>query len=218
MDNFHLLKISGNQLLFASTTPVTDFKSKFKTAVGDKGATAYKGKKFLIEKFYITANEEYLVAGQLTSSVIMGGTLVDTYEDIVCFHFEKNGNLKAQYGIGKMNNDKKSEIFDMAQNFYPSADGKSLYWELLEVKGTKGYASFMDAYYGTPTFYPLFFPRIVKIDLNTASLGTVKVLGNEEYFLRKDFTSSFDKNENSVTYIGHDEDWKKLWVGKLMIQ
>jgi hypothetical protein len=218
MDNFHLLKFTGSKLDFSSTTPVADFKAKFKTAPDDKGATAYKGKKFFIESFYVTPAEEYLVAGQLSTKVNMGSSnIVDAYEDIVCFHFDKTGNLKAQYGIGKMNNDKKSEIFDMVQAFYPSSDGKSIYWELMEIKGAKGYESFMDAYNGDVTFYPLYFPRIVKIDLGNSSLGTIKVLGDEKYFLRKNFTSQFDKTENSITYIGQDEDWKKLWIGKVQL-
>lgn len=219
MDNFHLLKITGNQLVFTSTTPVSDFKSKFKTASGDKGASPYKGKKFYIENFTVTPSGDYLIAGQLTGTAKMGSTTtVKTYEDIVCFHFDKGGNLKAQYGIGKMNSDKKSEIFDMPQNFYLSSDGKKIFWEILEVKGVKGYSSFMDAYAGSATFYPLYFPRIGSIDLESSTLSAFKVLGDEKYFLRKDFTSIFDEKEKSITYIGHDDDFKQLWVGKVIVK
>lgn len=219
MENFHLIKISGKQLDFASTTPISDFKSKFKTAPGDKGASLYKGKNFFTESFFVTDSGDYLIAGQLIGSVNMGmGNPVDTYEDIVCFHFDKTGNLKAQYGIGKMNNDKKSEIFDMKQNFYSSPDGKSVYWELMEIKGIKGYESFYEAYYNIPTWYATYFPRIVKIDLTSSSLGPVKVLGDGKYFLKKDFASSYDKTENSVTYIGLDDDFKQLWIGKMLMK
>lgn len=219
MDNFHLLKFKGNQLAFASTTPVSEFKSKFITAPGDKGATVYKGKKFYIENFCVTNTEDYLIAGQLTSSVNLGmGNPMDSYEDIICFHFDKTGNLKAQYGIGKMNNDKKSEIFEMRQNFYLSSDGKSLYWELMEIKGARGYESFLDALVGIEKVYPLYFPRIVKIDLSNSTLGTIKALGDKKYFLKRNFPSIFDKSENSITYIGLDEDWEKLWVGKVSLQ
>lgn len=218
MDNFNFIKIKGNQLDFASTTPISEFKDKFKTASGDKGASAYKGKNFYTESFFVTDSEDYLIAGQLIGSVNLGmGNPVDTYEDIICFHFGNKGNLKAQYGIGKMNNDKKSEIFDMKQNFYPSSDGKSVYWELMEIKGVKGYESFLDAYNGYASFYPLFFPRTVKIDLNSNTLGAIKVLGNEKYFLKRDFACTFDKTENSLTYIGLDEDFKQLWIGKMIM-
>lgn len=219
MDNFNFIKIKGNQLDFASTTPISEFKEKFKTAPGDKGASPYKGKNFYTESFTVTDSEDYLIAGQLISSVNLGmGNPVDSYEDIVCFHFGNKGNLKAQYGIGKMNNDKKSEIFDMLQKFYLSPDGKSAYWELMEIKGVKGYESFLDAYYSNPSWYATYFPRIVKIDLLNTTLGEIKVLGNEKYFLKKDFESTFDKTENSVTYIGLDEDFKQLWIGKMLMK
>lgn len=219
MDNFNLLKFNGSQLEFASNTPVSEFKSKFKTAPGDKGTTAYKGKRFFIENFTVTSAGDYLVAGQLAASVNLGlGNPVDSYEDIVCFHFDKTGNLKAQYGIGKMNNDKKSEIFDMLQNFYISPDGQSAYWELMEIKGVKGYESFLDAYNSNPSWYATYFPRIVKIDLANNTLGKIKVLGDEKYFLKKNFASTFDKTENSVTYIGLDEDFKQLWIGKMLMK
>ncbi len=219
MENFHLLKFSGNQLAFASTTPVSEFKSKFKPAPGDKDASPYKGKRFSIENFFVTANEDYLIAGQLMGRISMGtGNKVDSYEDMVCFQFDKTGNLKAQYGVGKLNTDKKSEIFEMMQNFYLAADGKSVYWVILEVKGVKGYEGFIDAYNGVPTFYALFFPRVGKIDLSNSSVSAIKTLGNEKYFLRRYFTSMFDKTENSVTYFGSDDDQKNLWIGKMIMQ
>jgi len=219
MDNFHLLKFSGSALAFASTTPVSEFKSKFKTAPGDKGAKPYKGSKFFLEQFTVTPSGDYLIAGQLTSTVAMGTTnTVQSFVDIVCFHFDKAGKLKAQYGIGKINKDKKSEIFDMPQRFYLSADGKNMYWEILEVKGTKGYESFLDAYNGYASYYALYFPRVGSIDLENASLGAFKIMGDEKYFLRKDFTSIYDNIEKSITYIGHDKDFKKLWIGKVNIQ
>lgn len=219
MENFHILKFSGSQLAFASTTKVSDFKSKFKPAPGDKGASPYKGISFFIENFFVTPNEEYLIAGQLKGKISQGtGNKVDSYEDLLCFHFDKTGSLKAQYGVGKINNDKKSEIFSMLQNFYLSSDGKSVYWEILEVKGVKGYEDFLSAYYGVPTYYALFFPRIGIIDLASSTLSAFKTLGNEKYYLRRDFTSNFDKTENSITYIGNDEDYKNLWIGKLQLK
>ena len=218
MDNFHLLKFSENQLTFASTTPVSEFKNKFKTAPNDKGATPYKGSKFFIKQFTVTPSGDYLIAGQLTSRVIGTNTIVKSFEDIVCFHFDKTGILKAQYGIGKLNNDKKSEVFDMPQNFYLSADGKKIFWEILEVKGTKGYESFSDAYRGNVSFYPLYFPRIGSIDLESSTLSSFKIMGNQKYFLRKHFTSIYDKNEKSITYLGHDENFKTLWIGKVIVQ
>ena len=219
MENFHLLKFTGNILTFVSTTPVSAFKAKFKTSTLDKGASPYKGSKFAIRQFYVTPAGDYLITGQLSNTVNMGSEIssVKSYEDIVCLHFDKTGALKAQYGVGKMNNDKKSEIFEMPQAFYLSADGKKVFWEILEVKGTKGYESFLEAYYGYPSFYALYFPRIGVIDLENSTVSNFKVLGNEKYFVRNNFTGIFDANENSINYLGHDEDFKQLWLGKVLL-
>jgi len=223
MESFHLLKFKDDKLIFASTSPVADFKSKFKAS--GKGASAYKGNKFSISKFFVTADDEFLIAGQLTSRAVLGsgygalgntpqGTVMKTYQDIICLHFDKAGQLKAQYGVERLNDDKKSEIFSIEQNFYLGSDKKTLYWELLEAKGKKGYAGFMDAMNGNLTYYPLYSPRIAKIDLANTNVGEFEVLGNKKFYLRKDFTGLFSDKENSITYVGHDEDYKKLWVGK----
>jgi hypothetical protein len=214
MNNFHLLKFTGNQLDFASTAPVDAFKSKF--VASGKGASVYKGSKFHVERFYITPGQEYLIAGQLTGSVNLGlGNPVKTYEDLVCLYFDKAGQLKTQFGVGKLNNDKKSEIFDMIQDFHLGKDGKTIYWEIKEVKGIKGYQSFLNAYYGgSPSLYAVYFPRLAKIDLAANSIADFKTLGDEKFYLRKDFQSYFNKAENSMTYLGHDEDFKKVWLAK----
>ncbi len=215
MDNFHLLKFTGNQLVFATTTVVSDFKSKFKTAPADKGADPYKGKNFQINTFYVTANEEYLVAGQLINHVNFGaGNPVKSYEDIICFYFDKAGQLKTQFGTQKMNTEKKSEIYPIGQEFVASKDGKSVYWAILEVKGFKGYDGFWNAYNGNISYYGKYFPRIAKIDLQNNSIDNFKILGNEKFYVSSFLLPMIDTKENSVTFIGNDEDYKKLWLAK----
>lgn len=208
MENIYLLKFSNNALAFASTTPLTDFKAKFKPAAGEKGARAYNGKRFSISNFYVTPSGEYLAAGQLIDD--------GNFNDLICFHFDAKGILKAQYGVNKQNTDKKSEVFRTIQNFYVTSDN-NICWELLEVKGVKGYESFLDAYNNNATFYPLYYPRVAKIDMNATTVSAFKSMGDGKYFLHRDFLPAYDSKEKSVTYFGHDEDYKKLWVGKMML-
>ncbi|MDO9257725.1 MAG: hypothetical protein Q7U54_19570 [Bacteroidales bacterium] len=210
MDYFHLLKFSGSQIAFASTTPVAEFKAKFKTAPGDKGASVYKGKKFQLQKFYVTSSGDYLVTGQLSGWMTQKNgnsiDIIDSYKDIVCFQIDKNGNIKAQYGIGKVNDDKASEIFSMEQNFYASADNNTIYWELWEVMGDK------DWFTGNIT--RVFFPRIVKIDLGNSTLSAIQSMGGGKYYLRE---SKYDEQEKSILYIGNDLKGKNIWVGKALL-
>jgi hypothetical protein len=216
MDNFHFLRFTGNKLDFSSSTPVKNFKSKLVTSPEDKGADSYKGKKLDVDQFYITQQGEFIVAGQLTGQNNIGnGNVVKSFEDVVCLHFDKTGNLRAQYGVKKMNSDKKSEIFSMPQRFIPSTDGTQLYWEILEVKGRKGYANFVDAYNGNPTFYPQYFPRLLKIDLANTTVGASKVLGNEKFFVRQAGQGTWNEKERSMLYVGHDDDFETLWAAKV---
>ncbi len=222
MANFHLLKFTGNQLDFASTEPISNFEDKLKAAPGEKHPDAYEGRKFAVENFTVTPQGEYLIAGQLTGKVKTGSSkaivISKSYEDLVCLHFDKDGHLKAQYASNKMNTDKKSEIFSMNQSFVPSQDGKSLYWVILEVKGTKGYADFFDAYNDLPTFYARYFPRIAKLDPTTTTLGAFKVLGDEDYYISNSVSPITDAAEHSITYIGSDEDRKKVWLAKYIFE
>jgi hypothetical protein len=219
MESFHLLKFTDSKLDFATTAAISDFKSKFKTSPGDKGAEPYKGGKFTIQQFKVTPQGEYLIAGQLTDHTNLGlGNPVNTYEDVVCLHFDQAGQLKAQYGVGKLNNDKKSEIFPMVQKFVPSKDGKALYWVIMEVKGFKGYEDFLAAYTGSATYFPRYYPRIAKFDLSTSSIGAFSVPGNEKFYVTKNFTPIANKADNSYVFVGSDEDYKKLWVSKYMFQ
>ena len=54
--------------------------------------------------------------------------------------------------------------------------------------------------------------------LANSSLGSVKILGEGKYFLKRDFPSIYDIKENSLTYICLDEDWKKLMIGKIILE
>lgn len=219
MANFHLLKFTGDHLDFASTEPISSFEDKMKAAPGEKHNDAYEGRKFLVENFTVTPQGEYLIAGQLTGRAKLGkSTTVKSYEDLVCLHCDKDGHLKAQYATNKMNGDKKSEIFPVRQSFKLSKDGKSLYWVILEVKGFKGYDGFFAAYNGDVTYYARFFPRIAKLDPATTTLGAFKVLGDEDYYVSKSFMPIANDAENSLVYIGSDEDNKKVWLSKYVFE
>ncbi|WEK18100.1 MAG: hypothetical protein P0Y49_14990 [Candidatus Pedobacter colombiensis] len=218
--NFHLLKIDKGQLAFASTTPINTFKAMVKTPPSQKRATPYNGKKLVIQNFTVTPGGEYLVTGQLEDKKIINGgnTIQHYYYDIVCLHFDANGALKAQYAVEKINDDKKSEMFQSRQKFFFSADGKTAFWELLEVKGSKGYDSFIDAFNGKASIIPQYFPRIANINLTAGNISDFKVLGDSGKFLLYKFQSYiFDEKTKNRFYLGHDEDYKKIWIGKYLM-
>ena len=99
----------------------------------------------------------------------------------------------------------------MPQSFYFTADGKSVYWEIMEVKGEK------DAWTGFPNNFEL-YPRIAKINLTDASVSDFKVFGNKKFFVYKSFPSYYLPNEGAMVYFGKDDDEDNLWVGKAVFE
>lgn len=234
MDFFHVLKISGGKLDFASTTSIDGIKAKMKTSPHSKGATPYKGKKFAINKFEVTPDNEYLIAGQLVShhnSVSVGGYIGGVaqykygsnylYGDIVCLHLDAKGALKAQYAVDKVYEAKEDETWPMEMNFYFTPDGKSAYWEILEVKAFKDKGSYwarVNSYYGVNSYFPRRFPRIGKINLADQSISDFVELGGKKYYMYPNYSGVFIPTAGGTYYIGKNKDESNLWIGKAVFE
>ncbi len=219
-ENIHFIKIANNKVEFLSSIPVKSIKEKIKTPPSQKKGEAFDGNKFWFEGFKITPNNEFLIAGQLyETKIVNGGTSVENrYGNIVCLHLTATGELKAQYAAEKINDDRKSEVFRNRQNFNVSADGKNIIWEILEVKGAKSYDSWIDAYSGNASFNANYFPRIAKINVTDATISDFTVLANGGKFLLYKYHTLLTSADGKTTfYIGHDEDYEKLWIGKFQM-
>ncbi|MBS4043145.1 MAG: hypothetical protein KGZ59_04960 [Chitinophagaceae bacterium] len=216
-DNFHFIKLSNQSIGFISSIPVKLLKSKIKTPPAFKKGVAFNGNKFMFQNYVITPNNEFLITGQLYEAKIENGgtSIANKYAEVVCLHLNSNGELITQYCVDKVNDDSKSEYFRNKQNFILSSDGNTMYWEILEVKGTKSYDSWIDAYLGNKSLTGNLFPRIGKIDLKNASLSDFENFGNDgKYLLYKYNTSIISPDKKTYYYFGHDEDYEKLWVSK----
>ena len=209
MDNLHLLKFSGNKMIFATTAPVSEFKAKKQIAAGEKSGKVYNGKKFTVQNFEVTPNNEFLVSGQITFYQMFNNRPVKSHGDIICFHFDSQGKLKAQYAVDKLYEDRASEITVMPQTFFVTADGKSAYWEIIEFKMEKDFFG---------NYFPHYFPRIVKIDLVKATLGEFKYPGNKKYYIYHgdgSITMYFDAKTATRTYVGIGLKDESVWVSEV---
>lgn len=220
MDNFHFIKIKDGEMRFATAAPFSSIKTKMKTPPSQKGGTAYKGKKFIPATLAVSPGGEYLITGQISGWGMVGGLYGNKstsalYKDIVCLHFDMYGEFKAQYAVDRLNDDNKSEIFEIDQNFYFTPDGKSAVWEIRDVKGVSGFENFMDFYYGRRSFYGRVFPRIGKINLEGATVSDFQVLGEQKYF----FNDAYYVNSgNAIIYVGRNEDESQIWLAKVELQ
>jgi hypothetical protein len=213
---FHVLKINDGKVAFITTTDLKEFKSKLRTPPGQKAkVSSYDGGRLAISASFVAPNGDLFVSGQKTDIEAKGYM----YEDIVCFQFDKEGKLKAQYGIDNLNDDNKSTIFRVGQSFVPSpGDQDNVYLELLEVKGVTGYAGFMDAYNGRKTFYAKYYPRIIKIKTSTAAITGVDVLGAGKYFLNNKVSSIFRESGKPTVYVGENLDDDEIWLGSYQFE
>ncbi|MBI1769572.1 MAG: hypothetical protein HYR67_14485 [Bacteroidetes bacterium] len=216
MDFFHFIKIQNNKMQFASTAPMASIKSNVKTPPSQKGGSPFKGGKFLSNTLAVSPSGDILMTGQLVGWGFVRGisSTVTTYGDIVCLHFDQQGQFKAQYAIDRLDDDKKSKVFRVKQNFYFSQDGGTAIWEIWEAKGSKGFANFYDAYNNVPSFRARFYPRIGKINLASPAISDFSVIGKEKYFIDD---SIYDAKSNTILYIGKDEDEANIWLANVKL-
>lgn len=219
-DKFHLLQFTNGKLQFASTTIIKDIKNLVVNPPSQKKSHPFEGKKFEVQNITVTPSGNILVAGQLVDKKIVnkGSSYEYRYYDYVCMQFDAQGTLKTQYAVEKVFNDSKDESFPARQNFIMSKDGKTAYWELMEVKAVKYYPSAAAAFNGNSIISGHFFPRIAKINLESRSISDFEGLGeNGKYVVYNNPTSITDKEGNRY-YIGHDEDYEKVWIGSYSFQ
>lgn len=217
---FHLLKVRDGKLLWSTTTAIKDFKDKLKTPPNQKTKVrSYEGDHFTVAASYIAPNGDIFISGQKRDMEMVGSSNIAwMYQDIICFQFDKDGNIKAQYGIDNINDDKKSTIYQMGQQFIPSPkDKEKVYLQLLEVKGIKGYMNFTAALSDVKTSFPHYYPRIIKINAQAAEIMGVTTLGlNKYYFNWTNGIRALNRlsKDGYVIYVGEDEDSDDIWLGR----
>src|SRR5690625_2239357 len=229
-ESFHFLKFKEGKLIWNSDTAVKDLAASVKTTPSQKKAKPYKGDRFAVQEFFVAPNQDLLIIGQTTKrkniKTFNDGffgeyTPMRVYMEVIAFHFDKNGKLKAQYAIDQLIKDKASATTPLKHRFFTSADNKILYWEMLEVKFVKGYSNFGNALLNIQTFYPNFFPRVGQIDLEKAQIyDFAHIGGKKKCFLmgKEEFLFHWNDAEKVRYYVGHDGKNKNLVVAKMKFQ
>lgn len=213
MSYFSILKVKDGKMEWIKNTSIEDIAKSVKTPPKQKKATSYTGKRFYIEYFNVSDNGDLFLSGQLLGRVKIGENSVKAYKQVICLQIGSTGEVKAQYGIQSPTIlEKLNTLFPIYQEFI-SADNSTLYWNLMEVKTTEGYEGFFDAYYGRSTFYPNYYPSMVKINTTTNQIVDYQIIGNRKYLLNKTVPFIYNKDEKTIIYIGSDKK-KKLWLAK----
>jgi len=198
------LKLSGNKLAYLTTTPTGTLQSKKVVPPSVKKAPKTEFSRFSIQAFDVFDNGDMMVTGQRKVIITLNGTSKWAYEEVTCFHFDKTGNLRAEYCIEpQLATAKEDKIFPMTQIFLVSEDKSQVYWIMYEPEGISGYANFWAAYNGNKTIYAGFQPVIMKIDLSTAKIGDPELPLGKEYLVYSDYPLLIKPNSTEGIFMGH---------------
>ena len=202
--NLILMKLSGNKLAYLTTTPTGTLQSKKVVPPSVKKAPKTEFSRFSIQAFDVFDNGDMMVTGQRKVIITLNGTSKWAYEEVTCFHFDKTGNLRAEYCIEpQLATAKEDKIFPMTQIFKVSEDKSKVYWIMYEPEGISGYANFWAAYNGNKTIYAGFQPVIMKIDLSTAKIGDPELPLGKEYLVYSDYPLLIKPNSTEGIFMGH---------------
>jgi DNA-binding beta-propeller fold protein YncE len=194
--NFQLMKIKDNKLEWIENTDLKEFKEKAVNPPSQKKSPDYIGKNFEKSLAYATPEGEVIISGQKYTtqkvpdpeSNVEGATIKvkDEYKDLVMFHFDSKGVLKAQYGVKRDKNNKYSKANLTPQYIYLNKDNSELYWIYGEIKGfRKGFEIKTDIMgfggsVGISKSKLLFYPTVAKINLKDAKVNDFVPLGADE--------------------------------------
>jgi hypothetical protein len=215
-----LLKVAGGKMVYLTETNLEEFKAKQQFPPSQRKTPDYNGREFGVRSYFFTSGGDLIVLGQNYDKTKEG--FISKYEDVLGFHFDSNGVLKAQYGldtkekgiavdynylngIGYTTVTKITTVYACPQTLIEGSDGNQ-YWILQEIKG-QGRNKLLT------------YPRIGKINTNNATLTDLKTFGKGEGFYldpKYPFLET-DKNE-TVVFFGADKAGKELWFARVKLK
>lgn len=152
------------------------------------------------------------LAGKGGTSMSSAENLKD-FKDVMMFHFDAQGQLRAQYGVRRQENNKFSEQNPNEQKIYLGQDGKSVYWMIGEISGVREQSGMESG-----SIKVLHYPAVSKIDLTTAKMGNFAKFGNEQYFLNNSMPELPLGGQTNVVYFGENKSGKTMWFGKMPLE
>jgi hypothetical protein len=214
-----LMKIAGGKVEYLTETNLEEFAAKLKTPPSQKKAPDYEGKKFEIMNYKVFDNGEFMVVGQnykmgtqaSTSYSAFGGTSTTMtkekqFNDIIAFHFDAKGILKAQYGVDTKENNEYARDNGTPQNMLIGKNPNNMYWVVQEIKGYSDWFKKVITY-----------PRIAKVDMPSATLGDFTALGDKEYYLDPKFPY-LESEPGKLVFFGSDKPGKIIWFAKIDLE
>lgn len=216
-----LMKIVGGKMAYLTETSLEEFQAKQKFPPSQKKTPDYTGREFSIRSYEFASNGDLIVIGQNYDKNKDGA--ITKFEDVLGFHFDGNGKLRAQYGldtkekgitveqntsygIGYRTVTTITNIYSCPQTLIEGSDG-NMYWVLQEIKGMG------------PNKRTLTYPRIGRINMNDASMTDLTTFGKGEgYYLDPNYPFLAGDNNEGVVFFGSDKGGRELWFARVILK
>jgi hypothetical protein len=216
-----LMKVSGGKMVYLTETDLEEFKSKQQFPPSQRKTPDYTGREFGIRSYTFAPNGDLLVLGQNYDKTKEG--FINKYEDVLGFHFDGNGKLRAQYGldtkekgvivdynytngIGYYTVTKITSVYACPQTMIPGK-GDDMFWILQEVKGQ------------TKDGKLLTYPRMGKVNMQNNSVTDLKSFGKGEgYYLDPKYPYLETDKSEAVVFFGADKAGRELWFARVKLK
>jgi hypothetical protein len=216
-----LMRVTNGKMVYLTETNLEEFKAKQVFPPSQKKTPDYTGREFGVNSYSFASNGDLIIVGQNYDRDNKTG-MIKKYEDILGFHFDTNGKLKAQYGLdtkekgvlvdynylnsgGYTTVTITTKIFGCPQTMIEGSDG-DVYWILREVKDiAKGKL--------------LTYPRIGKIKMKDNSLTDLNTFGKGEgYYLDPKYPFLETDKSETLVFFGADKAGKELWFARVKLK
>lgn len=215
-----LMKVVNGKMAYITETTLDEFKTKQVFPPSQKKTPDYSGREFGVRTYGVVNNGELLVIGQNYDKNKDGQ--ITKFEDVLGFHFDANGKLKAQYGldtkekgvavdynytngIGYYTVTKITSVYACPQTLIEGTDG-NIYWVLQEIKGQ-----------GNDRL--LTYPRIGRINTKDYTLTDLQTLGKGDgYYLDANYPFLETDKSETLVFFGADKAGKELWFARVKLK
>ena len=219
-----IMKVKGGECTYVTNESLDEMADKTYTPKGVSKKRVYKARKFETMGVNYMGNGDFMIYGTNYGSRDSLG-VKSNYKEAVSIHFDKDGGVKKIYAIKPYENNYQN--VPMTNTIINDKSGRYMYWMLEEnagikssltaqgesIKSSSGSYSYAGSFVWKYKY--LLYPRIIKIDLENATMEEF-IPGNKEYFLDNKYPFVQTPDDNFI-FFGADKKGKNIWFNKLIV-
>jgi len=198
-----LMKVSDGKVAYFTETDLDEFEAKLMKPADQKKTPSYAGKKFQIANYQIASNGDFFVTGQNFKPSKEG----NQFSDILGFHFDDKGVLKAQYSVDTKESGKYAKAYGAEQLLIEGANHDKMFWFKQEIVGVAMARGKVLAY-----------PSAGHVTLNDENISNFTTYGGEEgYYLDPTYPYLETDKGNTIVFFGSDKKGKEIWFCRVKL-